>query len=106
MAVHERLEEDGKDKNAWQRRAASIYIHVLLTKRDAIRYLLSTKSKYSKYKSTTLYIPVSKDWTPKRYRLGEVHDLPSRVVTVLDVELLRLRSLWSSTVTGHFLLET
>ena len=95
-----------REKNAWQRRAASVYIHVLLTRRDAVRYLLSTKSKYSKYKSTTLYIPVSKDWTPKRYQLGEVHNLPSRVVTVLDAELLHWRSPCSSTATYHLLLDT
>jgi hypothetical protein len=33
-----------RTKNAWQRRAASIYIHVLLTRRNAIRYLNSTET--------------------------------------------------------------
>ena len=81
----------GRAKNAWQRRAASIYIHVLLTRRDVVRYLPSMKKKYSKYKSTTFYIHISEDLTPKRYQVGEVHALPSQVVAVPDAELLHSR---------------
>jgi hypothetical protein len=45
LAVHERLEEDEKDKNACQSRAASIHIHVLLNKNKL--YQKIAKIKYS-----------------------------------------------------------
>ena len=42
----------------------------------------------------------------KKYQVDEVHDLLSRVVVVLDEELLHWRFAWSSTVTYHLFLDT
>jgi hypothetical protein len=52
---------------AWQRRAAPINIHALLTRRKVVRHTISTKIKYSKNKSITLYIPILEDSKLKRY---------------------------------------
>ena len=68
--------------------------------------MTSTKKKYSKSKSTTLYIPILEDSMPKRYRVDEAHDLLSQVVVVLDAEIFHWISPWSSTVMGHLLLDT